>query len=215
MRRPDRRPADEHTAAAWHDGGVTASMTPHGQPPERPWHQPPAGGGAPEYPEEPGPGLRTDVRRAALVAVCVTAAGVLLGLLWLWLAPRVPLVSDGKAVYFKNADGVFVLLGLGFGALTAVVAFWLYRRGGVALVLGTAVGGLLASVVAWQLGIRLGPSQDVVAHARAVGKGAVFDAPLQLRATGALLVWPIAAMAVQLVLTGLFGPRDPLPPEQS
>lgn len=199
-------------------------MPPHGQPPEHPWHQQPAGSGVPGYPEakNPGPERRAEVWQAALVAVCVTAAGVLLGLLWLWLAPRVQLVSSGRAVYFKDsegeaaigADGVFVLLALGFGALTAVVVFLFFRRGGVALVLGTAVGGILASVVAWQLGIRLGPSQDVVAHARAVGKGVVFDAPLQLRAKGALLAWSIAAVAGQLLLTGLFGPREPSPPEQ-
>jgi hypothetical protein len=132
----------------------------------------------------------------------------------------VPLVSDGKAVYFKNsegeeaigADGTFVLLALGFGVLTAAVVFCVWRRGGIGLVVGTVVGGVLGSLVAWRLGLWLGPPQDVAAHARAVGKGTVFDAPLQLRAKGALLVWPIAASAVHLGLTGLFGPRDPLPP---
>ncbi|MET8680649.1 DUF2567 domain-containing protein [Streptomyces sp. NPDC004647] len=194
-------------------------MTPHEQPSHDPWQKPPAGGGHADPGTYDGPGLRIELRQAALVAVGVTVAGVLLGLLWLWLAPRVPLVSDGKAVYFKNsegeeaagADGTFVLLALGFGALTALVVFLFFRRGGVALVVGMVVGGLLASLVAWRLGVWLGPTQDVAAHARAVGKGAVFDAPLQLRAKGGLLVWAVAAAAVHLALTSLFGPRDPEP----
>ncbi|MEU6081950.1 ABC transporter permease [Streptomyces sp. NPDC047108] len=193
-------------------------MTPHDQYPHDPRRSSGAGG---PYPENPGgPGLGVELRQGALVALAVTVAGVALGLLWLWLAPRMPLVSDGKAVFIKNsegeeaigADGTFVLLAAGLGVLTGAVVFWFFRRGGIAIVVGTAVGALLASVVAWRMGVWLGPAQDVAAHARAVGKGKTFDAPLQLRAKGALLAWPIAATAVHLALTGVFGPRDPEPP---
>ncbi|MCC3778976.1 ABC transporter permease [Streptomyces sp. UNOB3_S3] len=162
---------------------------------------------------------RAELRQAAVVLVAVTVAGVLMGLLWAWLAPRVPLISDGKAVYLKNtegeqaigADGWFGLLGLVLGALSAALVFLFRRAGGIAIVVGLAVGSLLASLVAWRLGIRLGPTSDVVAHARAVGKGVVFDAPLRLGAKGMLLAWPMAAMAAHLGLTALFGPRDPEP----
>ncbi|MGP4002837.1 DUF2567 domain-containing protein [Streptomyces sp. 8N706] len=198
---------------------MTAPMTPHGQPSHDPWRKPADARGPEPAAAEEEPGPRAEVRRAVLLALALTSAGVLLGLLWLWLAPRVPLISDGKAVYFKNsegeeavgADGTFVLLALGFGALAALVVFCLFRRGGIALVVALAVGGLLGSVVAWRLGVWLGPPQDVAAHARSLGKGAVFDAPLQLRAKGALLAWPIAAAALHLALTGFFGPRDPEP----
>lgn len=149
----------------------------------------------------------------------MTVSGVALGLLWLWLAPRVPLISDSTAVFLNDsegeeaigADGTFVLLGLAFGAVSAALVFWFQRRGGIALVVGLALGGLLGSLLAWRLGVWLGPTQDVVAHARAVGKGVVFDAPLQLRAKGTLLAWPLGAMAVHLGLTAMFGPRDPEP----
>lgn len=149
----------------------------------------------------------------------MTVSGVALGLLWLWLAPRVPLISDSTAVFLSDsegeeaigADGTFVLLALAFGAVSAALVFWFQRRGGIALVVGLALGGLLGSLLAWRLGVWLGPTQDVVAHARAVGKGVVFDAPLQLRAKGALLAWPLGAMAVHLGLTAMFGPRDPEP----
>lgn len=149
----------------------------------------------------------------------MTVAGVALGLLWLWLAPRVPLVSDDTAVFLSDsegeeaigADGTFILLALAFGAVSAGLVFWFHRKGGIALVVALAVGGVLGSVLAWQLGTWLGPTDDVVAHAREAGKGVIFDAPLELHAKGALLAWSLAAMAVHLGLTGMFGPRDPEP----
>ncbi|HEX5569101.1 MAG TPA: hypothetical protein VFY14_19645 [Streptomyces sp.] len=188
-----------------------------------PWaHRPPAaetpdGGDGPA--KTAGSSTRREVRDAALVAVAVASAGVVLGLLWLWLAPRVPLISDGTAVYLKNAegeetvgvDGTFALLALGLGALTGAAVFLLRRSGGVGLVVGMAAGALLGSLLAWRLGGLLGPENDVVAHARAVGEGKVFGAPLDLQAKGVLLAWPLAALAVHLGLTALFGPRDPGP----
>lgn len=224
-------------APTWHDGGVTAPLTPQDDS-SSDSSDGPVEDRVPESAQASGPVLgadhaerdeearerareetRAELRQAAVVLVAVTVAGVLLGLLWAWLAPRVPLISDGKAVYLKNtegeqaigADGWFGLLGLCLGALSAAAVFLWRRAGGIAIVVGLAVGSLLASVVGWRLGIRLGPTSDVVAHARAVGKGVVFDAPLRLGAKGMLLAWPLAAMAAHLGLTALFGPRDPEP----
>lgn len=163
--------------------------------------------------------MKAELRDAVIAAVAVAVTGVLLGLLWVWLAPRVPLIADDKAVFLKDtegeeaigADGTFILLALGFGVVCATIVFLLRRRGGIPLVAGLAVGGLLGSWLAWRVGVWLGPTQDVVAAARAAGKGVVFDAPLKLNAKGALLAWPVAAMGAHLGLTALFGPRDPEP----
>ncbi|MDK0518964.1 ABC transporter permease [Streptomyces sp. ML-6] len=223
---------------------MTAPLTPPHQPSSNdPWQTPPSSGGGAGHPGgfggpggPGGPGgfdgphgsllesgekkdVGAELRRAAAVAALVTVSGVVLGLLWLWLAPRVPLISDETAVFLSNsegeeavgADGTFVLLALACGAVSGALVFFFRRSGGIALVIGLALGGLLGSLLAWRLGVWLGPDQDVVAHARAVGKGVVFDAPLQLRAKGALLAWPLGAMAVHLALTAAFGPRDPEP----
>lgn len=167
--------------------------------------------------------MKTEALQAAVITVVLAVLGVLLGVLWLWLAPHVPLVGDqvgkGWAVYLKDSegeqaigvDGVFTLLGLAFGAVSAVAVFLLRRRGGIPLVAALAVGGLLGSVIAWRLGVWLGPTTDVIAHAKAVGKGVTFSAPLKLGARSALLAWPVAALVVHLGLTALFGPRDPDP----
>ncbi|MFF0534846.1 AAA family ATPase [Streptomyces coelicoflavus] len=173
--------------------------------------------------EQDGPGMLKEVRQAAVTVVAVAVFGALLGVLWWKLAPSVPLVGDvadgGWVVYLKDSegeqaigvDGTFTLLALAFGALSAVVVFLLRRRGGVPLVVALGVGGLLGSLLAWWLGVQLGPAQDVIAHAKEVGEGVTFSAPLKLGAKGVLLAWSFAALVVHLGLTGLFGPRDPEP----
>lgn len=170
--------------------------------------------------------MKTEVREAVVITLAVALGGVLLGLLWWWLAPHVPLVGDVSAkswvVYLKDSegeeavgvDGTFTLLALAFGAVSALAVFLARRRGGVPLVVALALGGLLGSLLAWRLGMWLGPEQDVIAHAKSVGKGVTFSAPLKLGAKGALLAWSLAALVVHLALTALFGPRDPEPPYQ-
>ncbi|MFE5398446.1 AAA family ATPase [Streptomyces sp. NPDC056568] len=216
---------------------MTAPLTPPPPPNERSSYQggpvpPPVGAhavgtasGAPDdrHGEQDGPGMLTEVRQAAVAVVAMVLSGALLGVLWWKLAPTVPLVGDvvgdGWVVYLKESeseqavgvDGTFTLLALAFGALSAVVVFLLRRRGGVPLVVALGVGGLLGSLLAWRVGVWLGPTQDVIAHAREVGKGVTFSAPLKLGAKGALLAWSAAALVVHLGLTGLFGPRDPEP----
>ncbi|MDT9687900.1 DUF2567 domain-containing protein [Streptomyces sp. P9(2023)] len=206
---------------------MTAPLTPPHQPqqPHEPPNDavPPHGWPAP-YPPSPaddgGPSVASELRQAVVVAAISTVAGVALGLLWLWLAPKVPLISDGKAVFLRDsegesavgADGTFVLLALGFGVVAATLVFLVHRHGGVALVLALAAGGVLGSLLGWGVGTFLGPTRDVVAHAREVGANVVFDAPLKLEMwAGALLAWPLAAMIVHLALTAVFGPRDPDP----
>ncbi|MEU9265235.1 DUF2567 domain-containing protein [Streptomyces sp. NPDC048251] len=212
---------------------MTAPLTPP-PPPHEPsshtaWPPPPGGyAGVATAPHDvaygqDGPGMKTELREAAVITVAVALAGALLGLLWVWLAPKVPLVGDlvddNWVVYFKDTegeqaigvDGTFTLLALACGAVSAAAVFLWRRRGGVPLVIALAVGGFLGSLLAWRLGVWLGPDSDVIAHAQSAGKGVTFSAPLKLGAKGALLAWSFAAALVHLGLTALFGPRDPDP----
>lgn len=164
-----------------------------------------------------------DIRDGAAIALVVGVTGVLLGLLWAWLAPRVQYVSNGEAVFLRDtesearigSDAVFFLLSLGFGVLSASAVFLWRRRGGVPQVIGLVLGSAFAAVVGWRVGLWLGPSSDLVGVARRAGKGVPFDAPLELMAHGALLAWPMAAVIVHLALMALWGPREAVAPALS
>ncbi|WP_063772399.1 hypothetical protein [Streptomyces sp. NRRL S-495] len=166
--------------------------------------------------------LLPELRVGAATVLACLVLGVVMGALWVWLAPKVPLVVDGNKILYADpegeqragADSVFVLLGLGAGLLTALGAFLFTRKrgGGIAVAVGLAVGGLLASVGAWGLGRWLGPSRDLVAQARRVGNGGHFSADIDLGAYGAVLAWPMAAMVLLLALSAAFGKREEDPP---
>ncbi|WP_425247138.1 hypothetical protein [Streptomyces sp. NEAU-NA10] len=209
---------------------MTAPLTPppppHEPSPHGAWPPAPGGYAGVAAPHDAGhgqdgPGMKAELREAAVITVLVTVAGALLGLLWVWLAPRVPLVGDvvdgSWVVYLKDTegeqaigvDGTFTLLALACGAVSGLAVFAWRRRGGVPLVVALALGGLLGSLLAWRLGLWLGPSHDVLAQAKAAGKNVTFSAPLKLSAKGTLLAWPLSALLVHLGLTALFGPRDP------
>ena len=134
---------------------MTAPLTPPHQPSPHndPWQKPPAGPRFHEPETRDAADLKRDARDAILVVVALTVLGIALGLLWLWLAPRVPLISSDKAVFLKDtegeeavgADGTFALLALGFGAVSAAAVFFFRRRGGIALVVALALGGLFVT----------------------------------------------------------------------
>ncbi|MFC5662019.1 hypothetical protein ACFP3U_03375 [Kitasatospora misakiensis] len=166
--------------------------------------------------------LLPELRIGAVTVLACLVLGVVMAGLWVWLAPKVPLVVDGNKILYADpegeqragADSVFVLIGLGMGVLTALGAFLFTRRrgGGIAVAVGLAVGGLLASVGAWGLGRWLGPSRDLIAQARRVGNGGHFQADIDLGAYGAVLTWPMAAMVLLLALSAAFGKREEDPP---
>lgn len=162
--------------------------------------------------------VRREARDAALCALAVAVLGLGLGPMWVWLAPRVHMFAVDNGVYLKNpegeeavgVDGTFLLLALGFGAVTGALVFLYSRRGGVGLAVGLAAGALLGSVVAWRFGVWLGPETDLVAAAKAAGEGKTFEGPLRLQAKGALLAWSLAAAVVHLALVGVFGRPEPV-----
>ncbi|MFE9421797.1 ABC transporter permease [Kitasatospora sp. NPDC006697] len=168
------------------------------------------------------PGWRSRLLRELMVAGPIGLACVLLGLLmgaiWYWLAPEVPLVVHGNQVLYVDPEGeqsagavgTFVLVGIAFGIVTSVGAFLATRRrgGGIGVAVALGLGGVLGSLVGSLLGEAVGPSSDIVKHAKQIGDGHTFYENLTLPAHGALLAWPITAMVVLLALTATFGKRE-------
>lgn len=164
-----------------------------------------------------------------LVVVALVVASGLLGLLagaiWHWIAPRVPVYADSSNVYLLDpegeqqiaADAWFGLVGLCFGAVLGVAAYWFTRRrgGGVGAAIGLVLGGLLGSWAAWRLGTQLsGHHEDLLKLAHTVPLGHTFHRPLVLSAKGVLLAWPIAALVLLMSLISLLSPKKTHPEPQ-
>ncbi|RKE18616.1 DUF2567 domain-containing protein [Streptomyces sp. TLI_171] len=196
---------------------MTVPNTPAGSSPGPDPFAPPFPPQPPARPERPP--LGPELRIGAIITVGGAVLGLVLGLLWLWLAPRIGYQVQGNRILYRDPEGeeaigsvgVFSLLAAALGLVTALGAFlWTRARGGgIAVAVGLAVGGVLGSLVAWQLGTHLGPTDDLRAHAIAVGDGGTFEGPLELSAGGALVVWPMTAMIVLLALSATFGKREP------
>lgn len=168
-------------------------------------------------------GLVRIAREVALGAALVLGSGLLgllMGLLWHAIAPRVPLYADTTAVYPRDPEGeqaigadmTFAMLGAGWGLLVAVVAYLLTRAraGGVAVPVGLALGGGLGGWLAMLVGQDESSNAVLLALAKSVPTGTTFDAPLQLGGKLVLLAWPMVALLVLITLIGLFSSHPEL-----
>lgn len=170
----------------------------------------------------PGPRRPTLWRRyradavafAVVVAACLVV-GAIVGLIWEQITPRVPLLATQEGVFQTSPetetsialDGWFAVCGVIAGIVLAPLAFWRFRRQGVATALALTVGGLAGSYLAFKVGVRLGPD-GIMEQVRRIGLGKRFDQPLDLKAKGVLLLWPIASMVIFLGLSAGFAPAD-------
>ncbi len=149
-----------------------------------------------------------------VLAGVLLLAGVAAGLLWWVLAPRATfeVTADGpvpvglpSAELLIADDGVYTLLLGGLGLVAGLVAWRLRHRRGVATVLALAVGTVLASLAAWQLGELLGAGPSP-AELAAVGTRVI--TPLQLGSPAALAVAPFLAVLAYVVSTLLTAADD-------
>ena len=152
---------------------------------------------------------RRTVLVAVLTALTILALGGPLGLLWAWIAPSVPVIDVGQGGVVVNdpspeeyiaADGCFTLLGLGFGLLVSVGAWFVLRRDrGPFLLLGVIAGTLGAGyLVAPWVGETVGRG-DYQQWRDTAQQGATYLAPPEVHALGPMLV-PAFVAAIALTL---------------
>jgi hypothetical protein len=150
---------------------------------------------------------RQEAVAAGVVIAGSCAFGLVLGAAWYWVAPRAVAVVRAEGVFidpstsnaFIGADGRFAVGGLLAGALSGLLAFVILRRRPIGVLVGLAVGGVLGGLVAWAVGHWLGPAA-VADQPRVAVVGAELSTPLTLRATGVLVMWPLAAVIVGFAL---------------
>ena len=136
-------------------------------------------------------------RRLAIATLATLLAGVVGGLVWVWLARPAEWVGrDGGIVLTEAASrGQFsvIVVFVGVGAAMSFASGWLTTRIvpdlGWLTVPVVAVLVTLAGLVAWRVGVELGPP----APGTVAGVGVGDKVPSQLAVDGIapFLVWPI------------------------
>jgi hypothetical protein len=153
------------------------------------------------------------------------AGGLVLGVGWWLLAPLAQLEKRAAGIFTVArsdetsiaADGWFAVAALVAGIAAALLTAVTLRDSRLGALLGLTVGGVAASLVAWRLGVLLGPP-SVAESAAAAAVGDRFDGPLRLSAYGVLLVWPTVSVITFFAAVAGLDPRaerpqQPLPEE--
>ena len=158
---------------------------------------------APDAPEMPS-GTRRAVQVASGWVLMSAGVGLVIGLLWVALAPRVTLtvaadgVTQDRSAASVPFDADLLLGGMLLAAGVVLAVVWLVRGGRdlMASTVGLVLGALLAGGVAITLAGALTGMGSAVAD---LPQGTVVDAPLRLRSWPMLLWWPAAALVVAAV----------------
>jgi hypothetical protein len=196
-------PAPEASAAASTPAGSEpAPSAPEAWPPaRRPW--------------TPWADVRADLKVALAMLAGIALAGVPLGLLWWWLAPRAEfhITADGPVAdgvpspeLLVADDGVLALLLAALGLAAGILGWRLRHRRGLAILLAVAFGSALAGVVAWRLGVLLAPAPS---RAEIADVGGTVTTGLSLGALPVLAVGPFLAVLAYLV-PAAYSARDDL-----
>jgi hypothetical protein len=166
-----------------------------------------------------GPPASLVARAVVITGVAFAVAGIVAAWLWAqWADPptydvlkNTAIMGEEEAGRQFGVDVTFALLGLALSVPLGFLAGWRWHRVGWPLVVGCAVGAGLAAVIAWRLGVVLGPNDPAQAwHSAQVGD----QVPEQLavHAKGLLLVWPIGALAGLILAVLIFSrPSPPRP----
>ena len=170
------------------------------------------------------PSARRGARRALPLALPVVL-GLPVGLAWWLLAPTAPvgalatgtLVAPSAPELAAGQDGVLVLLGVAAGLLCGLVAVVRSGPSPSARSLAVLAGCVLGSLLAWAVGMLLGP--DPVAEQLAARAATDPDrppvSPLTVHTWAVLLVWPVVAALVATAghLGAAWAARPPASPD--
>lgn len=154
---------------------------------------------------------RRAVRPVAAAVLGMLLLGVMVGGLWVLLArPASWQVTDRGIVLTEAAStrqaGVeltFVALGAVASLLAGLVVGHLLRRLGWLVVPLVALGATLASVVAWRVGLWLGPGDPAATPDPQVGQR--IPAQLAVESLASFVVWPMAGLLGVVLVTWVVG----------
>lgn len=138
------------------------------------------------------------------------ALGIAAGVAWMLLAPDIQGQVTGSGVVVRGAEarhqfsvnGWFAVVGAVSGAALAIAAVLRHHRRPIMILLTLVGAGAVGSVVAWLVGVFVGPG-PVDDGAAGVATGSTVAVPLALTAPGVLLIWPIASVITVAVVAAV------------
>lgn len=159
--------------------------------------------------------------RAVLNALAgFVIAGAVIGFVWSQIAQPSAFTVDSGQAFMGEAEagrqfGVAVAY-TWLGAITALVLGFVLglrlHRHGWAIALIAAAAASVAAVIAWRVGLALGPP-DPKSVIAAASDGERVPRRLEIDSYGILLVWPVLALAGLLSAIAWFVPEPPAPEE--
>lgn len=157
---------------------------------------------------------RADLRVGALTVLAMAGAGVLVGVLWWWVAPqpgyRVAedglLFLDPQPQAYVAGEGWFTLITAAVGVVAGATVWFHARRTPWGGLVGLVVGGLAGAGTAVVVGTLLGRSDPWAAAV-----GSLTQGPLAIHAWGVVLVEAGVALLVWLLLDLLLLAPGPSP----
>ncbi|MDR1432567.1 MAG: hypothetical protein LBI99_10685, partial [Propionibacteriaceae bacterium] len=162
-----------------------------------------------QSPEQPKV-YRMIVAWLGVLALMSIVVGALVSLFWASVVslPEYRILTDGSAyvserglVEFVTADAWYVLCAVLVGPGIGYVAWRWFKPVGWPVALVAAAAGLLTGVICWWCGGLFGPG-DLDFRLAAAQPGDLIPIALDLQARSALFVWPFAAVAPVLVISG-------------
>lgn len=143
--------------------------------------------------------------RASILAGVIVGviSGAALGVVWWRLAPRVPVVVRPDQVFpeqfqpsgYIAADVAYAGLSVVAGVLVVVGLLAIRRYHLLPALAGSIIAGIVGSLLMWFVGVELGRA-NLEEIAASTNIETVVDAPLTLRLTGLVLLWPITSAVV-------------------
>jgi hypothetical protein len=161
------------------------------------------------------------VAAACLIVAAAIVIGVIGGLIWAAVAPRVlyqvytlnpptAYATDPETSAFIAADGLYCLIAVVGGALIGLLGYVVgVRRYGPVPMAGIAIGATAAAFICEWLGHRQSGAAGFNQVLATSKPGALLHAPISLGSQGALAFWPLAGTAVAggIVLVGVLRTR--------
>lgn len=146
-------------------------------------------------------------RRLVLSMLVVLLVGVAAGFVWLWLAQPAEWEVRSNGIVLTEAEStgqfavvaVFVLIGAIVSLVWAVAVTLSLDDPGWAVAPFIAAGSVLAALVAWRIGVELGPSDPRTVTGAAVGDH--LPARLAVDGLAPFLVWPMFGLAGLIAAT--------------